>query len=110
MRTTRLDFFRDPMGSQIHQKTLYFREFIGPKKFNWTSSDGEGEDHTELPFQKIHDQCKYMYYDINDIAVCAKPSPGYEYTAIHLNIHSLPSKYGQLTMLADFEDNGIFID
>ena len=73
-------------------------------------SDGEGEDHTELPFQKIHDQCKYMYYDINDIAVCAKPSPGYKYTAIHLNIHSLPSKYGQLTMLADFEDNGIFID
>ena len=30
MRTTRLNFFRDPMGSQIHQKTLYFREFIGP--------------------------------------------------------------------------------
>ena len=25
MRTTRLNFFRDPMGSQIHQKTLYFR-------------------------------------------------------------------------------------
>ena len=36
MRTTRLDFFRDSMGSQIHQKTLYFREFIGPKKINWT--------------------------------------------------------------------------
>ena len=57
-------------------------------------SDGEGEEHTELPFQKIHDQCKY--YDIDDITVCAKPCPGYKYTAIHLNIHSLPSKYGQL--------------
>ena len=32
MRTNRLDFFREPMGSQIHQKTLYLREFIGPKK------------------------------------------------------------------------------
>ena len=29
--TTRLDFFRDPMGSQIHQKTLYFREFMSKK-------------------------------------------------------------------------------
>ena len=41
MRTTRLDFFRDPMGSQIHQKTLYFREFIGQKNFNWTMWRGE---------------------------------------------------------------------
>ena len=36
MRTTRLNFFRDPMGSQIHQKTLYFRKFIGQQNFNWT--------------------------------------------------------------------------
>ena len=72
-------------------------------------SDGEGEDHTELPFQKIHKKCKY--YDIDDIPMCVKPSPGYKYTAIHLNIHSLPSKYCQLrTMLADFEDKGILID
>ena len=34
--TTRLNIFRDPMGSQINQNTLDFREFIGYKFYNWT--------------------------------------------------------------------------
>ena len=35
----------------------------------------------------MYEKCKY--YDIDGIQVCVKPSPGYTYAAIHLNIHSL---------------------
>jgi ubiquinone biosynthesis protein Coq4 len=39
---------------------------------------------------KLNIEC--MYYNIDDMHKLTKECAGYMYTAIHLNIHSLPSK------------------
>ena len=50
------------------------------------------------------------YYDIYDSHKIGNNNLGYKYTAIHLNIHSLPSKYDQLrNMLSELKDKNIAI-
>ena len=66
--------------------------------------DGEVTDH----IWNMNMNC--TYYDIDDIHKVGNNNHGYKYTTIHLNIHSLPSKYDQIrNMLSELKDKNIAI-
>ena len=75
------------------------------------SGDGDGTDDGDdevSPLLKLNVDC--LYYDIDDMAKLVIPRHNHKYTAIHLNIHSLPSKYDQLRhIIAHLEDIGLVI-
>ena len=58
------------------------------------SGDGDGDDSEDLTLLQLNTECSY--YDIEEMSKFVRPNSGYKYTAIHLNIHSLPSKHAQL--------------
>ena len=75
------------------------------------SGDGDGTgsgDDEVSPLLRLNVDC--LYYDIDDMVKLAIPGHKHRYTAIHLNIHSLPSKYDQLRLIiANLEDVGLTI-
>ena len=69
--------------------------------------DGDPDDEVS-PLLRLNLDC--LYYNIDDMVKFTQLGNNYKYTSIHLNIHSLPSKYDQLrTMIANLEDIGIII-
>ncbi len=90
--------------------TLDFNEYM--KRYldgdRGDDSDDEGENIIS-PLLSLNRNCQY--YDIDDIPEIVKHDHTYRHTGIHLNIHSLPSKYDQLRgMLSHLTDLGIIID
>ncbi len=83
-----------------------FNEFL--RTYN---SNGEDDDDAENGLLNLNLNCDY--YDVDDLKQIVTTTRGnrYRYLAIHLNIHSLASKYDQLrTLLSDLHDSGIHIN
>ena len=69
--------------------------------------DGDPDDEVSS-LLRLNLDC--LYDNIDDMVKFTQLGNNYKYTSIHLNIHSLPSKYDQLrTMIANLEDIGIII-
>ena len=72
------------------------------------SDDDDGDNNSHL--QKMNSQCQY--YDISDMPSFDEQDNSNIYTAIHVNIRSLPDKHDdQLkTMISELQDVGIHVD
>ena len=69
--------------------------------------DGDPDDEVS-PLLRLNLDC--LYYNIDDMVKFTQLGNNYKYTSIHLNIHSLSSKYNQLrTMIANLKDIGMII-
>jgi hypothetical protein len=74
----------------------------------YQSSGDDDDDEVNGPLWNLNMDC--TYHDIDNIQTFNYDNHGYKFTAMHLNIHSLPSKYDQLrTMLGQLRDRGISI-
>ncbi len=75
---------------------------------NSSDVDSEDDDNTlSKTIDTLISNCKY--YEIDEIKKVTNLN--FKYTAIHINIHSLPSKFDQLvTLLDNFQNIGISIN
>ena len=81
------------------------------KNYNMNNDCGNNNndpDDEMNPLLKLHTEC--MYYDVDDMDKFVEPGNGFTLTCIHMNIHSLPSKYDQLRcLISNLKDVGIVI-
>ena len=77
----------------------YLRSYI-------KGDEDDDEDDTQL--LKLNTNCNY--YEIEDMKQFITPNMGHKYTAIHMNVWSLPSKYDQIrSMMAKLKEIGITV-
>jgi len=88
--------------------TLDFAEYI---RSYLPSGDSDGNGHRDdevSQLLKLNVDC--LYYDTDDMSELVIPNHNHKYTAIHLNIHNLPSKYYLLRQLiSKLEDTHLVI-
>ena len=81
-----------------------FNEYLSPYRDDGYGNDRDDEDNESNSLLKLNIECKY--YDTDDMT-----TPNHKYTAIHLNIRSLPSKHDQLQMIiSNLRDMDLTID
>ena len=75
---------------------------------DFQDNDDDGDEGNGLLWS-VNSNC--TYYDIDDVNSLSDSNNCYQHTALHLNIHSLPSKHEQLrAMISDLLDSGIVIN
>ena len=86
-----------------------FNEYLAQYRDDGYGNDGDDEDNEGNSLLKLNIECKY--YDTDDMKTFTTPNHKYTYTAIHLNIRSLPSKHDQLqTIISNLRYMDLTID
>ena len=84
-----------------------FEPAIDRYMHDFQDNDDDGDEGSGL--WSVNSNC--TYYDIDDVNSLSDSNNCYQHTALHLNIHSLPSKHEQLrAMISDLLDSGIVIN
>ncbi len=81
-----------------------FDKYLEAYRDSGYDGDSDDDGDNDGPLQKLNIQCQY--YDIENMANFVQSiNQSHKYTAIHVNIRSLPGKHDQLqTMVAEIHD------